>query len=90
MNNLLAKQLNAIITGKDFIDRPINDYIYVSLTHLPIKIIDKKGSEDELDYMVECPYCHNVVCYGSDIFMNSGKIYCSNCREEFYKNETRN
>ena len=83
-----AKILNAIITDKDFVDKPLNDYIYASLSQSPIKILDKRNSNDELDYIVECPNCHSAVCYGTDIFMYSGHIYCSNegCREEVVKN----
>ena len=82
-----AKILNAIITDKDFVDKPLNDYIYASLSQPPIKILDKRNSNDELDYIVECPNCHSAVCYGTDIFMYSGHIYCSNegCREEVVK-----
>ena len=83
----IAKILNAIITDKDFVDKPLNDYIYASLSQPPIKILDKRNSNDELDYIVECPNCHSAVCYGTDIFMYSGHIYCSNegCREEVVK-----
>lgn len=81
---LFAKILNANLTRDKFVDEDINNYIYASLTQPPIKILDKRGSDDELDYIVECPNCHSAVCYGTDTFMYSGYIYCSNegCREE--------
>lgn len=85
MNNLnyKAKLLNAMVTGKNFEDKDIDNYIYASLSAPPIKIIDKCNSEDELDFMVECPNCGKHVNYGNDIFMLSGKLYCSSegCRE---------
>lgn len=82
--NLYAKILNASITGKNFVNKNLDNYIYASLSQPPIKIIDKRDSIDELDYLVECPNCHSVVCYGTDIFMYCGHICCSNngCREE--------
>lgn len=80
----IAKLLNAVVTGNKFEDKPLDNYIYASLSQPPIKILDKRNSNDELDYIVECPNCHSAVCYGTDIFMYSGHIYCSNkgCREE--------
>ena len=64
--------------------KDLDNYIYASLSQPPIKILDKRNSNDELDFIVECPNCHSAVCYGTDIFMYSGHIYCSNkgCREE--------
>lgn len=81
---LFAKMLNASLMGDNFIDKDLDNYIYASLTQPPIRILDKRNSDDELDYIVECPNCHSAVCYGTDIFMYSGHIYCSNegCREE--------
>lgn len=85
--DLLAKGLNSMVTGNKFEDKDLNDYIYASLSQPPIKIIDKNGSNDELDYTVECPNCGNYVNYGEQIFMLSGHIYCSNegCREKLVK-----
>ncbi len=82
--NINSKMLNALVMENKFEDKSLNDYIYASLSQPPIKILDKRNSNDELDYIVECPNCHNSVCYGTDIFMYSGHIYCSNkgCREE--------
>lgn len=82
--NGISKLLNAAVTRNKFEDKPLDNYIYASLSQPPIKILDKRNSNDELDYIVECPNCHSAVCYGTDIFMYSGHIYCSNkgCREE--------
>ena len=80
----LSKILNAYVTGSKFQDEDLNNYIYASLSQPPIKILDKKGSTDKLDFIVECPNCHSAVCYGTDTFMYAGHIYCSNkgCREQ--------
>lgn len=85
--DLLAKVLNYKVTGNKFENKDTNEYIYASLSQPPIKIIDKNGSNDELDYTVECPNCGNYVNYGNEIFMLSGHIYCSNngCREKLVK-----
>ena len=81
------KELNRAVTGNKFIDKNEDEYIYASLSQPPIKIINKNGSDDELDYTVECPGCHRHVNYGDEIFMVSGHIYCSNknCRDEIFK-----
>lgn len=95
INNIEAKILNMLVCGKNFVDKDLNNYIYASLSQPPIKIIDKNDSDDEMNYIVECPNCHNKVCYGTDIFMVNGYIYCSNtgCREEVvsrYENQHKN
>lgn len=86
MSNLneVSKSINMCVTGNKFVDKDTNDYLYASLSQPPIKIIDKCNSEDELDFIVECPNCKSNVCYGTDIFMVSGHLYCSNkgCREQ--------
>lgn len=79
---ILSKILNAQITGYDFINKDIDDYLYASLSGPPLKIIDKHGSEDEMLFTVECPQCHSHVNYGKEIYMISGMNYCNNCREE--------
>ena len=88
IENLRAKILNKTLTGKKFVDKDIDNYIYASLTQPPIKILDKNGSDNELDYTVECPNCHKAVNYGEEIFMYSGHIYCSNsgCRKQVISN----
>lgn len=94
-NEEMVKVLNKLITGNSFEDKSTDDYIYASLSQPPIKILDKRNSDDELNYIVECPNCHSAVCYGTDTFMYSGHIYCSNkgCREqvvEKYDNSKKN
>jgi hypothetical protein len=81
--DLIAKMLNAQITGENFVDQPLDKYIYASLSQPPIEIIDKNNSDDELDYTVKCPNCGSYVNYGHETYMLSGHIYCSNkgCRE---------
>lgn len=83
-SNLQAKLINKTLLGDKFIDKDIEEYIYASLTQPPIKILDKNNSDDELDYIVECPNCHKAVNYGTEIFMYAGHIYCANkgCREQ--------
>ena len=74
--NMMAKIINASVED-------INNFIYASLSQPPIKIIDKCGSNDEMDYIVECPNCGRHVKYGDETFMLSGHIYCKNkgCRD---------
>lgn len=76
--NEMAKSMNRLVTGKDFVDKDINEYIYASLSQPPIKVIDKNDSADQLNYTVECPNCGCYVNYGYQIFMRSGYIYCNN------------
>lgn len=82
--DVMAKMLNASITGNKFVNKDLDNYIYASLSKPPIKIIDKCGSDDELDYIVECPNCGSHVIYGEHIFMLSGYIYCDtgDCRDK--------
>lgn len=84
--DLIAKIINKDLTGDKFVDRDLDNYIYTSLTQPPIKIIDKNESDDELDFTVECPSCHRPVNYGTEIFMVSGHIYCTdeNCKKKVY------
>ena len=85
-NDMHAKMLNKLVTGDKFVDKDINDYIYASLSQPPIKIIDKNGSENELDYTVECPTCGAHIIYGEQTFMIHGYVYCDSkgCREKAY------
>lgn len=76
--NLLGKIINADLLQDKFVDKPLEHYIYASLTQPPIRIIDKQGSNDEMDFIVECPNCKNHVIYGEEIFMIGGHLYCSN------------
>lgn len=84
---LMAKMLNMAVMGDKFEDKSLDDYIYASLSQPPIKIIDKNGSDDELDYTVECPNCGSYVNYGEHTYMLSGHIYCDTdgCREKLCK-----
>lgn len=79
-----AKALNHQITQAKFKDCSTDEYIYASLSQPPIKILNKNNSDDIFEYTVECPNCHRAVCYGTDTFMISGHIYCSDeqCRKQ--------
>ena len=83
MNNSQAKLLNLIVTQENFVNKDTEKYLYASLSQPPINIIDKNGSDDELDYTVECPNCGSHVNYGEHTYMLSGHIYCDTkgCRE---------
>ena len=83
----LARFLNYMVTGKNFEDKNLNEYLYASLSQPPIKIVDKNGSDNSLDFTVECPNCKSHVNYGEHIRMISGYLYCDTkgCREEVYK-----
>lgn len=87
LEKLQSKIINSLVMGDKFEDKPLKDYIYASLSQPPIKIIDKKGSDDEMDFIVECPNCKSHIRYGSDTFMLSGHIYCSSngCRTKLIK-----
>ena len=82
-----ARMLNIMVRQTVDTDKDIDNYLYASLSQPPIKIIDKRNSDDTLDYIVECPNCKSHICYGTDTFMISGHIYCSKdgCREEVIK-----
>lgn len=83
---LIAAALNQMVTGRKFHD-PDGMELYTSLSQPPIKVIDKKSSDDELDWTVECPNCRAHKNYGKHIFMWSGHIYCDadGCREKLMK-----
>ena len=83
MNNSQAKLLSLIVTQENFVNKDTEKYLYASLSQPPIKIINKNGSNSELDYTVECPNCGSHVNYGEHIYMLSGHIYCDTkgCRE---------
>ena len=82
-HNMITKMINAKVTGKNFENRDIDEYIYASLSQPPIKIIDKCSSNDEMDYIIECPNCGSHVNYGKQTYMLSGHIYCNTkgCRK---------
>lgn len=79
-----AKMLNALVMQDRFEDEDLDNYLYASLSQPPIKIINRCESDDELDYIVECPTCKKHIKYGTEIFMLSGHHYCINpgCREK--------
>lgn len=83
MNNNQAKLLNLIVTQENFVNKNTEEYLYASLSQPPIKIVDKNNSDDELDYIVECPNCGSHINYGKHTYMLSGHIYCDTkgCRE---------
>lgn len=83
LESCIAKALNHSVTQNKFVDADLNNYIYASLSQPPIKIIDKCDSDDEMDYIVECPNCGSHIKYGTSIFMISGHIYCDTdgCRK---------
>ena len=87
--NLIAKAINASVTGKNFANESVDEYIYASLSQPPIKIIDKCGKTDEMDYIVECPTCGSHVHYGNETFMLSGHIYCARkgCRDRLLEKD---
>lgn len=79
-----AKVLNALVTQNKFENKDLDNYLYASLSQPPLKVIDKCGSDDEMDWIVECPTCKSHIKYGTEIFMLSGHHYCINpgCREK--------
>lgn len=85
---LIAAALNQMVTGEKFHD-PDGMELYASMSQPPIKVIDKKNSDDELDWTVECPNCGAHKNYGEQIFMSSGRIYCDTdgCCEKLMKKQ---
>lgn len=91
MNHLqrrMAKALNTNIRDAhdEYLENYKNpdDWLYASLSQLPLRVVDKHGSDDDLDWDVECPNCGAIVNYGEHLFMLSGSFYCSTdgCREK--------
>lgn len=82
---LQGAALNQMVTGQKF--KNPDEWLYSSLSQPPIKVIDKNGSDDELDWTVECPNCGAHKNYGEHIFMNSGHNYCDadGCREKLMR-----
>ena len=85
LTRLQGAALNQMITGQKFKDP--DEWLYTSLSQPPIKVIDKNGSDDEMEWTVECPNCGAHKNYGEQIFMSSGHIYCDadGCREKLIK-----
>ena len=50
--------------------------VFLSLTQPPIPII--KDAENEMDVVIECPYCGHITKVG-DTFMISGFVGCDHC-----------
>lgn len=76
-DELTFKKLNKEIMGSRFVDLPLEEYLYASLSQPPIKIIERVDDNDIMSFIVECPNCKNHINYGNDIFMYKGYIYCS-------------
>lgn len=79
----IAAAFNQMITGRK-LHAPGKMELYASLTQPPIKVIDKHGTDDEMEWTVKCPNCGSYKNYGTQIFMSSGRIYCDakGCREK--------
>lgn len=97
LDRVIAKGINKTIMGDKFENKDLNEYIYASLTQPPIRIIDKNGSNDVLDFTVECPNCHKHVNYGNSMYMLNGYLYCDEeCRKklltenEYLRNKYKN
>lgn len=80
---LLAGMLNQAVTGATC-QGPDGMELYASISQPPIKVIDKHGTDDEMEWTVECPNCGAHKKYGTQVFMISGHIYCDakGCREK--------
>ena len=76
--------LNKAVMGKKFTKKDPDDYIYASLTQPPVKVINRNGTDDEMDWTVECPNCHRHVNFGHQLFMCAGRFYCDDekCRKD--------
>lgn len=87
----IAKSMNLIVSQENFVDKNPDDFIYASLTQPPIKVLDKKDTDIELNWIVECPNCHMAVCYGNELIsLPHGKLacdYCQNIKPMVYKKE---
>lgn len=77
-----ARALHMIVTKEQ--PKDLDKYLYASITDDPIKIISTNGSDDALDYTVECPNCKTHTLYGTGLFMDTGMHYCEhhNCHEQ--------
>lgn len=69
--------LNMLICGvnEDSTKDP-HEYIYNSLSHPPLKVVDKRGTDDEHKWIVECPNCGEEIIYGTQTAMVHGYTYC--------------
>lgn len=79
--------LNSRVMEDKFEYKNPNDWLYASLSQPPIKVLDKHATDDEMAWDVECPNCGSKVNFGKQIFMISGRLYCStkDCREKLLR-----
>lgn len=79
--------LNHSVRGYRYEWKNPNDWLHVSLSQPPIRVLNKHDTDDELAWDVECPNCGSKVNFGKQIFMISGRLYCSTkgCREKLLK-----
>lgn len=79
----LHKVLNKLVTEEKFVDKSEECYLYASISTPPLKIVSKNGSENSMDYTVQCPTCGSLRNYGTEIYMLNGDHYCETigCRE---------
>lgn len=88
LQRVVAKALNTNIRDAhdEYLEnyKDPDDWLYASLSQPPIRVVDKHGSDDDLDWDVECPNCGAIVNYGEHLFMVGGYLYCSTdgCREK--------
>ena len=79
----IAAAFNQMITGRK-LHAPDKMELYASISQPPTKVIDKYGTDDEMEWTVECPNCGAHKKYGTQVFMISGRIYCGakDCMEK--------
>ena len=46
IREVIGKNINKLVTKDKFIDKPLEQYLYASLSQPPIRILDKKDSLD--------------------------------------------
>lgn len=91
VQRIVAKAINTGIrdAGDEYLDnyKDPDEWLYASLSQPPIRVVDKHGSDDDLNWDVECPNCKAIVNYGKNIFMIGGYLYCSTdgCREKLLR-----
>lgn len=87
MNRAIVKR----IAGDKFQSRNPNEYLYPSLTQPPVKVLQHNGTDNELEWTVECPNCHQPAVYGTHLFMISGECYCAapGCRQKLVEKQRK-
>ena len=85
-DRLVNQILYMKVSGEAEVKNP-NDYIFSSLTNPPLKVVNRHGTDDEMEWDVECPNCNKIVNYGEGTAMVSGHVYCftEGCRESLMK-----